>query len=207
MKKFCPSIFMSGAMKIASAVFGILFLAALIGYSGGEEIPSVPKPDAGLCGVTKEAYDTVPGSGALLDIDVDITWDDSTVWIGIITVEDYESLEKLGGNSDGEIVSCDARIDYVAGGPSSGETSSFSYTPDGEDFHIMIGSLEEADDDDDDDGGGDPWPFESEFKSQSFVDEFNVDVAFDVSGGWGTLLILFMVELVLGYFILAGKSS
>ena len=72
MKKFCLSMFMSGAMKIASAVFGILFLAALIGYSGGEEIPNVPKPDAGLCGVTKEAYDTVPGSGALLDIDVDI---------------------------------------------------------------------------------------------------------------------------------------
>ena len=206
MKKFCPSIFMSGAMKIASAVFGILFLAALIGYSGGEEIPSVPKPDAGLCGVTKEAYDTVPGSGALLDIDVDITWDDSTVWIGIITVEDYESLKKLGGNSDGEIVSCDARIDYVAGGPSSGETSSFSYTPNGEDFHIMIGSLEEANDDDNDDGG-DPWPFESEFKSHTFVDEFNVDVDFDVSGGWGTILILFTVELILGYFILTVKSS
>ena len=93
----------------------------------------------------------------------------------------------MGGNSDGEIVSCDARIDYVAGGPSSGETSSFSYTPDGENFHIMVGSLEEADDDDDDDDGGDPWPFEGEFKSQSFVDEFNVNVDFDVSGGWGTL--------------------
>ena len=206
MKKFCSRKTMSRAMKIASAVFGILFLAALIGYSGGEEIPNVPKPDAGLCGVTKEAYDTVPGSGALIDIDVDITWDDNTVWIGIISVEDYESLEKLGGNSDGEIVSCDARIDYVAGGPSSGDTSSFSYTPNGEDFHIMIGSLEEANDDDDDDGG-DPWPFESEFKSQSFVDEFNVDVDFDVSGGWGTLLILFTVELILGYFILTVKSS
>ena len=206
MKKFCSSKFMSGAMKIASAVFGILLLAALVGYSGGEDIPNVPKPDAELCGVTKEAYDTVPGSGALLDIGVDITWDDSTVWIGIITVEDYESLEKLGGNSDGEIVSCDARIDYVAGGPSTGETSSFSYTPDGEDFHIMIGSLEEANDDDDDDGG-DPWPFDSGLKSQSFVDEFNVKVDFDVSGGWGILLILFVVEVILGYLILAGKSS
>ena len=32
-------------------------------------------------------------------------------------------------------------------------------------------------------------------------------VDFDVSGGWGTLLILFMIELILGYLILAGKSS
>ena len=118
---------MTGVKNIAAAIFGILFIAAVIGYSGGEEIPDVPKPDAGLCGVTKEAYDTVPGSGAVLDIEVDITWDDSTVWIGIITVDDYESLEKLGSNSDGEIVSCDARIEYVAGGPSTGEKSSFSY--------------------------------------------------------------------------------
>jgi len=70
----------------------------------------------------------------------------------------------------------------------------------------MIGSLDEADDEDDDDGG-DPWPFESGFKPQSFVDEFNVQVDFDVSGGWGTLLILISIEIVLCYFILAGKSS
>jgi len=206
MKKFCRRTTMPEAKKIAAAILGIVFFAALIGYSGGEEIPNVPKPDSGLCGVTKEAYDTVPGSGAILDIEVDITWDDNTVWIGIITVEDYESLEKLGGNSDGEIVSCDARIEYVAGGPSSGEASSFSYTPDGEEFHIMVGSLEEADDDDDD-GDGDPWPFENGFKSHSFIDEFNVVVDYEVSGGWGTLLILISVELVLCYLILAGRTS
>ena len=167
---------MTTVKNIAAAIFGILFIAAIIGYSGGEEIPDVPKPDAGLCGVTKEAYDTVPGSGAVLDIEVDITWDDSTVWIGIITVEDYESLEKLGGNSDGEI------------------------------FHIMIGSLEEADDEEDDDDG-DPWPFDEVTKSHSFVDEFNVDVEFDVSGGWGTLLILILVEFSLAYLILASRIN
>ena len=206
MKKFYSRVTMTGVKNIAAAIFGILFIAAIIGYSGGEEIPDVPKPDAGLCGVTKEAYDTVPGSGAFLDIEVDITWDDSTVWIGIITVDDYESLEKLGGNSDGEIVSCDARIEYVAGGPSTGEKSSFSYVPDGEDFHIMIGSLEEADDDEDEDDG-DPWPFDKGVKSQSFVDEFNVDVEFDVSGGWGTILILILLEFTLAYLIFASRIN
>ena len=48
----------------------------------------------------------------------------------------------------------------------------------------MIGSLEEADDDEDEDDG-DPWPFDKGVKSQSFVDEFNVDVEFDVSGAGG----------------------
>ena len=171
-----------------------MFLAALIGYSGGEEIPNVPKPDAGLCGVTKETYDTVPGSGALLDINVDVTWDDSTVWIGIISVEDYESLEKLGGNSDGEIVSCDARIEYVAGGPSSGETSSFSYTPDGEDFHIMIGSLEEADDDDDDDGGGDHGHLRANSNHNHSLTNSMLMLILSVRR-MGTLLILFISNL------------
>ena len=105
-------------LSIASAVVGLLLLGSIIGYSGEDLIPEVPKPDAGMCGVTKEAYTDVPGSGAFVDIDVEITWSDNSVWIGIIDVQTYESLQKLGGNSEGEIVSCDSDISYVAGGPS-----------------------------------------------------------------------------------------
>ena len=90
-------------LSIASAVVGLLLLGSIIGYSGEDLIPEVPKPDAGMCGVTKEAYTDVPGSGAFVDIDVEITWSDNTVWIGIIDVQTYESLQKLGGNSEGEI--------------------------------------------------------------------------------------------------------
>ena len=89
---------MARVKSILTIAVGILLLASLIGYSGEELIPDVPKPDAGLCGVTKEAFDTVPGASALLDIEVEVTWDDKTVWIGIISVEDYNSLAKLGGN-------------------------------------------------------------------------------------------------------------
>ena len=96
---------MSAAKSIITGIVGLLILASIIGYSGEELIPDVPKPDAGLCGVTKDSFDTVPGAGALIDIEVEVTWDDNTVWIGIISVEDYDSLEKLGGNSEGEIVS------------------------------------------------------------------------------------------------------
>ena len=73
---------MGKVKSILSVVVGLLLLASLIGYSGEEIIPEVPKPDAGLCGVTKEAFDTVPGASALLDIEVEVSWDDSSVWIG-----------------------------------------------------------------------------------------------------------------------------
>ena len=195
---------MGKVKSILSAAVGLLLLASLIGFSGEEIIPEVPKPDAGLCGVTKEAFDTVPGASALIDIEVEVSWDDSGVWIGIISVEDYNSLEKLGGNSDGEIVSCDSRIEFIAGGPSSASDSKFEWIPDGEDFHIMIGSLEDAEDEEEDDD--DPWPFSNQINSQSFIDEFNVTVYYDVSGGWGIIVVLFIIEIALVYFTLLDKS-
>lgn len=194
---------MGAIRSILTGIVGLLLLASLIGYSGEELIDGVPKPDAGLCGVTKDSFSNVPGTGAMLDIDVEVTWDDNTVWIGIITIDDYDSLEKLGGNSDGEIVSCDSNIDFVAGGPSSGDESKFEWTPDGEEFHIMIGSLEETDDEDDED---DPWPFEGQISPNSFIDEFDVTVSYDVSGGWGTIFILFALEIVLVYFTVLDRN-
>ena len=204
MKKYWLRIFMGAVKPILSIVVGLLLLASLIGYSGEEVIAEVPKPDAGLCGVTKEAFDTVPGASALIDIEVEVSWDDNTVWIGIISVDDYNSLEKLGGNSDGEIVSCDSRIEFIAGGPSSASDSKFEWIPDGEDFHIMIGSLEDAEEEEEEDD--DPWPFSSQNEPQSFVDEINVTVNYDVSGGWGVIVVLFAIEITLVYFTLLDKS-
>ena len=182
---------------ILTGVVGLLLLASLIGYSGENIIEDVPKPDAGLCGVTKEAYSDVPGSGAILDIDVDVTWDDATVWLGVIDVDTYNSLEKLGGNSDGQLVSCDSKIDFLAGGPDTGKDSRFSWIPNGEDFHIMIGSLEEAEEEEEEDGG--IWPLEEQAEGLSFIDEFKVTVNYDATGGWASIIILFLLEAGLVY--------
>lgn len=182
---------------ILTGVVGLLLLASLIGYSGENIIEDVPKPDAGLCGVTKEAYSDVPGSGAILDIDVDVTWDDATVWLGVIDVDTYNSLEKLGGNSDGQLVSCDSKINFLAGGPDTGKDSRFSWIPNGEDFHIMIGSLEEAEEEEEEDGG--IWPLEEQAEGLSFIDEFKVTVNYDATGGWASIIILFLLEAGLVY--------
>ena len=142
-----------------------------------------------------------------MDIEVDVSWDDNEVWIGIITVDDYDSLEKLGENPEGELVPCDSKIDFVAGGPSSGSDSKFNYIPDGEEFHIMIGSLEEAEEEEEDDDDFLPPPFGQNVESQSFIDEFNVKVEYDVSGGLGIILILIVIELVLLYYVLLNRTN
>lgn len=177
-----------------SALIGLLLIGSFVGYTYEEDFEGIPKPDAGVCGVTKDSFDQVPGDGALVDIDVTITWDDDTIWIGIIDVDTYENLVDIGGNSDGKMVACDSDITYLAGGPSIGNNSNFEWIPNGEEFHIIMGSLEEGDGDDSGDDGN-PWPFSNGVDSQSFTGEFNVHVEGDASGGWGIILILLLIEI------------
>ena len=197
---------MASVKSILTGLVGLLIIASLIGYSGEEIIEEVPIPDAGLCGVTKDAYSDVPGSGAAIDIDVDVSWDENTVWIGIIDVETYNSLEKIGENNDGHIVTTESceNAQYIVGGPKLANAGSFDWEPNGEPFHIMIGSLDEPEDDEDDEE--DPWPFNSRVNTMAFVGEFTVKVEYQATGGWGTILALFLVELLLVSALVGNKS-
>ena len=188
-----------GAIKAGvSIVVGLLILVSFVGYSSSYDAPGVPKPTDGVCGVTVEEYSDVPGSGAFLDIDVDIAWNDEDVWVGIISKETYDSLTTTPGNEKGKLVNCDATIDYLAGGPDL-EEDAFNWQPTGESFHIMIGSKTSGDDGEDggDDGNGGilPCPPNCEVSIQSFSGEFDVTVDGDVSGGWGIILILILIEI------------
>ena len=193
MSKCCSVTFMGGIKAGVSIVVGILILISFIGYTGTYDAPGVPKPADGFCGVTSDAYSNVPGSGAMLDIDVTVTWDDDDVWVGIITPEDYASLDKQEANDKGEIVLCvDAEsIDFIAGGPDAKE-GSFNWVPDGEAFHIMIGSPDEGTGDD---GGILPGLNNDEVDSQNFNGEFDVSVEADVSGGWAIIALLLLIEV------------
>ncbi len=184
---------MAAVKPIISAILGILLIAALFGYTVEYDKEGIPQPDAGVTGVTKESFSDVPASGAIVDIDVAISWNSDQVWIGIISVEEYDRIGKAPGNEEANIVTTDpTEIEYIAGGPSiSGQA--FEWQPDGEAFHIVLGSVE--DDGGGDGGGGDPWPFDGEVSQQSFTGEFDISVDADVSGGWVVILILLIGEL------------
>ena len=191
-----------GAIKAGvSIVVGLLILVSFVGYSSSYDAPGVPKPE-GACAVTVEEYSDVPGSGAFLDIDVDISWNDEDVWVGIISKETYDSLTKTPGNDKGKLVNCDANIDYLAGGPDL-EEDGFNWQPTGESFHIMIGSKALGDDGedggDDDNGGILPCPPNCEVSIQNINGEFDVTVDGDVSGGWGIIFILILIEIAAVY--------
>ena len=71
----------------------------------------------------------------------------------------------------------------------------------------MIGSLNEAEDDDDENDSIIPGLGNEEVESTEFVDEFNVNVEYDVSGGSGLIIILIIIDLVLLYTIILDRSS
>ena len=71
----------------------------------------------------------------------------------------------------------------------------------------MIGSLNDAEDEDDDDDSIIPGFVEEKVESNEFVDEFNVKVEYDVSGGLGIILILIVSELVLLYYVLLNRTN
>jgi hypothetical protein len=185
---------MAAVKPIISAILGILLIAALFGYTVEYDKTGIPQPDAGVTGVTKEAFSDVPSSGPIIDIDVAISWSSDQVWIGIISVEEYDRIGKAPGNEEANIVTTDPDdIEYVAGGPGiSGQA--FEWQPNGEPFHIVLGSVE-GDGGGGGGGGGDPWPFDGEASQQSFTGEFDIYVNADVSGGWVVILILLIGEL------------
>ncbi len=185
---------MAAVKPIISAILGILLIAALFGYTVEYDKAGIPQPDAGVTGVTKESFSDVPSSGPIVDIDVAISWNSDQVWIGIISVEEYDRIGKAPGNDEANIVTTDPdEIEYVAGGPGiSGQA--FDWQPDGEPFHIVLGSVED-DGGGGGGGGGDPWPFDGEVSQQSFTGEFDIFVNADVSGGWVVILILLIGEL------------
>ena len=77
-----------------SLLIGVLILASLVGWTVSDTIEDIPKPSDGICAVTSEPV-SIPSSGALVDVDLDLTWSDSSVWIGIINEETYAGLEKV----------------------------------------------------------------------------------------------------------------
>ena len=45
----------------------------------------------------------------------------------------------------------------------------------------------------------DIWPLPDEVEGLTFIDEFNVKVNYDASGGWAVILLLFIIEIGLVY--------
>ena len=195
-------MYMAGWQQIASVVIGVLLLVGLIGYTSNEIYPEIPKPSADVCAVKSEPLE-IPASGTLIDIDVTLTWSDSSVWLGIVSAAEYDKMSKSMNVEGADVVPCPSgnEITFIAGGPGAGDT--FSWEPDGQDVHVMVGGPKGNDDggDDDDDsvlppplggGGGD-----DDGPGPSFNGYFDIESSADISIGILLLVILAAIEIAI----------
>ena len=188
---------MAGWQPIASVVIGILLIGGLIGYTSEDIFPDIPKPSADVCAVQSEPLE-IPASGSLIDIDVTLTWSDASIWLGIISADEYAKMSKSVHVDGADVVACPSgnEISFIAGGPGAGDT--FNWQPDGQDVHVMIGGPKGTDDGGDDGnglppplggGGGDDEP------GPSFNGYFEIQSSADISFGVLLLVILALVEI------------
>ena len=189
---------MAGWQPIATVVIGILLIGGLIGYTSEEIYPDIPKPSADVCAVQSEPLE-VPASGSMIDIDVTLTWSDATVWLGIISADEYAKMSKSVHVDGADVVACPSgnEISFIAGGPGAGDT--FNWQPDGQDVHVMVGGPKGTDDGGDDGGNGLPPPLGGggggDEAGPSFNGYFEIQSSADISFGVLLLVILAVIEI------------
>ena len=119
-------------MKVIPVLIGaiILGLAILgsIGISGEGEVsanvPACVPPLACDAGVTHDTLD-IPGIAAILEVKAEVSWSQSSAWIGVIDEKIPSSCESLPSH-----LNCDTdELSFVAGGPESSGTFSWSAEP------------------------------------------------------------------------------
>jgi hypothetical protein len=57
--------------------------------------------------------------------------------------------------------------------------------------------MEEAEEEEEEDDG--IWPLDEQVEEFSFIDEFKVTVNYDATGGWASIILLFLLEIGLVY--------
>ena len=187
---------MAGWQPIASVVIGILLIGGLSGFTSEAIFSDIPKPNADVCAVKSKPLE-VPASGSMIDIDVTLTWSDSSIWLGIISADEYAKMSKSVLVDGADVVACPSGndISFIAGGPGAGDT--FNWQPDGQDVHVMIGGPKGTDDGGDD-GNGLPPPLGGgggDEPGPSFNGYFEIQSSADISFGVLLLVILAGVEI------------
>lgn len=119
-------------MKIIPALIGFIILTVAvlgaIGLSGEGEVstnvPACVPPLACDAGVSHDTLD-IPGIAVILDVEAEVSWSQSSAWIGVIENEVPASCESLPSH-----LSCDEdELNFVAGGPDSSGSFSWSAEP------------------------------------------------------------------------------
>lgn len=137
-------------LVLLALLLGGVLVGGVLGVQYEDTINDVPVPADGTgCAITEEVLPKPP-YGDLLPVEVDVDWDEQSVWVGVITAQERDRLIAASALDSDVVVECDpATVAFVAGGPNAQSTTGFTWALHAEDHYAITGEAGLLDDDSD----------------------------------------------------------
>ena len=110
---------------VISALCGLLMIGGLVGYSYDDSIEGVVVPPMGQVGFAEDPLTESALPSSLINAELTISWSEDDVWVGLVTVDEYERCQPSNGMS--QTCMGTNSVSYAAGGPNSLQEKSFTY--------------------------------------------------------------------------------
>ena len=191
---------------VVALLLGGILVAAVIGIQYEDTIEDIPVPADGTgCAISEEVLPKPP-LGEFIPVEVDMDWEDESIWLGVISGQERNRLIAASTLDSDVIVECDAEtIEFLAGGPNAQSETAFTWEMHEEDRYAITGQsglLDENSDDVLDEVIGDE-------ENQPLVTFFDLSVKAHAAAGPTLLVGLGILEAltIVAGFMKATKSE
>ena len=135
-------------LVVLALIFGGLLAGAVFGVQYSDTIEDIPVPADGTgCAIAEQVLPKPP-YGDLLPVEVDLDWNASSVWVGIISGQERDRLIAASTLDSDVVVDCDPEtITFLAGGPDAQSQTGFTWTLHEDDRYAITGEVSLVDDD------------------------------------------------------------
>jgi hypothetical protein len=135
-------------LVILALIFGGLLAGAVLGVRYSDTVEDIPVPADGTgCAIAEQVLPKPP-YGDLLPVEVEVDWNASSVWVGIISGQERDRLIAASALDSDVVVDCDPEtISFLAGGPDAQSQTGFIWTLHEDDRYAITGEVILVDDD------------------------------------------------------------
>ena len=125
---------------VVALLLGGILVAAVIGIQYEDTIEDIPVPADGTgCAISEEVLPKPP-FGDIIPVEVDMDWDDESIWLGIISGQERDRLIAASTLGSDVVVECDPEtIDFLAGGPNAQSETAFTWDMHEDDRYAITG--------------------------------------------------------------------
>ena len=125
---------------VIALIIGGALIAAVIGIQYEDTIEDIPVPADGTgCAISEEVLPKPP-FGDIIPVEVDMDWDDESIWLGIISGQERDRLIAASTLGSDVVVECDPEtIDFLAGGPNAQSETAFTWDMHEDDRYAITG--------------------------------------------------------------------